>query len=182
MCVAKDIPTLYKDAIREIRTTILTLDLAKPTRANEQAVLSTVVHTIAVLNEMSSDWVAKHLPAAIEKVTTLNEINESMVASVIADTQADLLAVTQNIERRARMAVRQVFADSMRSSMFSGKEISADTLKAMRKTLSDAVSGGIITTDGQRWKPEGYVDALIQRKFAEAERQAIDNDALIDGR
>lgn len=79
-----------------------------------------------------------------EKIAKFSRINREMVAAAVADTQADVLAVTQNIERKVRIAVRQATADSLRGNMAKGvngsRTISRDILSGMKKTLGDSVN------------------------------------------
>jgi hypothetical protein len=195
----------YKDAVKRIRAELLSLDITDMARANTDAALREVARILASLNEESAAWVAKYVPEAgtagvIETLVALgvaesrkaaadiakfNRMNSRYVNAVIADTQADLLAVTQNVDRRVKAAVRQVTAESMRANMAAGingrRTINRDTLAGMRKTLGDAVDTGIIDAGGRRWKPEVYVDMVTRTKLAETERQTAINEAVQRG-
>jgi hypothetical protein len=195
----------YKDAIKRIRAELLSLDITDMSRTNTEAALREVARILALLNEESAAWVIKHVPEAgtagvIETLVALgvaesrkaaadiakfNRMNSRYVNAVIADTQADLLAVTQNVDRRVKAAVRQVTAESMRANMAAGingrRTINRDMLAGMRKTLGDAVDTGIIDAGGRRWKPEVYVDMVTRTKLAETERQTAINEAVQRG-
>lgn len=195
----------YKNAAARIQHELERLDLAGLSRANAQAALSEVSRILSSLNDESAEWVAANIPQAARDgvvrtlvaldvaktaeqaaaVVKFNRINSNMVAAAVADTQADLLAVTQNVDRRVRSAVRKVVADSMRASMTAGingrRTISADILGGLRKTLGDAVNTGIIDAAGRRWKPEVYVDMVARTKMAETYREATTNEALARG-
>lgn len=188
----------YKVAIAAILAELDRIDLANISRAIAAAALVEVTKILRNLNEEAAIWVAEQVPKVVqdgvlnalvsldvknaEKVAKFTKINRELVASVVADTQADLLAVTQNVERRVRTAVRQVTAESMRANMTKGingrRTISADILGGLRKKLGDSVNTGIIDSAGRRWQPHVYVDMVTRTKMAEAHRDATINEAV----
>ncbi|MEI2280696.1 phage minor capsid protein [Paenibacillus polysaccharolyticus] len=192
----------FKRAVLAIGTELSRLDTSDISRAHAKAALAEVAAILRELNTESAAWVAEYLPKAAtdgvaraivdlgvvstlaeaEKIVKFNRINREMVASAIADTQADLLAVTQNIDRRVRMAVRQATAESFRANMAAGingrRTINADTLAGIRKTLGQAADTGIIDAAGRRWKPEVYVDTVTRTKLNTAHRDATINEAI----
>lgn len=192
----------YKSAVRDILVELQRIDLSAASRAQAQATLKAVAEILADLNEESSAWVNASIPKAAtdgvaqaiiglgvvdtmeeaEKIVKFNRVNKELVASAIADTQADLLAVTQNIDRKVRAAVRQATADSFRANLAKGvngrRTISRDILDRMRQTLSNAVNTGIIDAAGRRWKPEVYVEMVTRTKMMSAHRDATMNEAL----
>lgn len=192
----------YKNAIRDIQAELSRLDLSAISRANAAAALASVAKILRALDEDAAAWVEENVPKAAtdgiiraiidlgaaetvadaEKIVKFNRANQSLIASVVADTQADLLAVTQNIDRRVRTAVRQVTAESMRANMARGingrRTISADILQRMRSTLGSSVETGIIDAAQRRWRPEVYVDMVARTKLSTAHRDATINEAL----
>lgn len=192
----------YKTAIRDINAELARMDLTDMSRAQTTAALAEVADILKSLNAESAEWVKTHVPVAVtdgiirtiidlgvvstvEEARTIvkfNRTNREMVAAVIADTQADLLAVTQNVDRRVRQAVRQAAADSMRANMSAGingrRTISADMLSRMRQTLGSAVNTGIIDSAGRRWKPEVYVETVVRTKMMRAQIEGTINEAL----
>lgn len=195
----------YKSAVREIMAELQRMDLSAASRAQAQATLKAVAEILAELNEESAAWVNANIPKAAtdgvaqaivglgvvdtmeeaEKIVKFNRVNKELVASAIADTQADLLAVTQNIDRKVRAAVRQATADSFRANLAKGvngrRTISRDILDRMRQTLGNAVNTGIIDAAGRRWKPEVYVEMVTRTKMMSAHRDATMNEALSRG-
>ncbi|GIP55256.1 phage minor capsid protein [Paenibacillus vini] len=192
----------YKEAVEAIKSELLRVDLSDMSRANSAAALAEVAKILSSLNEEASAWVEENIPKAItdgiirtiidlgaaetvieaEKIVKFNRANKELIASVVADTQADLLAVTQNIDRRVRQAVRQATAEAMRANLAKGingrRTISADILERMRKTLGSAVETGIIDSAGRRWKPETYCEMVTRTKMSSAHRDATINEAL----
>ena len=191
----------YKSAITAILAELDRIDIANMSRAVTAAALVEVTKILRDLNEESAAWVAENIPVAVrdgvltalvsldedvaETVVKFTKINRELVAAVVADTQADLLAVTKNVERRVRTAVRQVTAESMRANMAKGingrRTISADILAGLRKKLGDSVNTGIIDNAGRRWQPHVYVEMVTRTKMAESHREATFNEAIARG-
>lgn len=195
----------YKNALLSISAELSRLDLTAMSRANSRAALAEVADTLRSLNDESAAWVERYIPKAAtdgiartivalgaastleeaEQIVKFNRINREFVASAVADTQADLLAVTQNVDRRVKMAVRQATADSMRANLTRGingnRTLNADILQRMKKTLSSAVDTGIIDSAGRRWAPGTYVKMLTRTKMAATQRESTINEAVARG-
>ncbi|WP_434750251.1 phage minor capsid protein [Paenibacillus amylolyticus] len=194
--------TAYKRAILAIATELARLDISDISRAHAKAALAEVAAILRDLNTESGAWVAEYIPKATtdgvaraivelgvastlveaEKIVKFNRINRELVASAITDTQADLLAVTQNIDRRVRMAVRQATAESFRANMAAGingrRTINADILARIKQTLGQATDTGIIDSAGRRWVPQNYVEMVVRTKMLSAHRDATMNEAI----
>lgn len=192
----------YQVAIMEIFAELERYDLTDYQRANSRAVLAHVSEILSELNENAKSWVETNVPKAArqgvihtiyelgvvatlaeaERIYKFNRPNKEAIAAIIADTQADLLAVTQNVDRKVRAAVRQVTAEVMRHNMTRGingvKGIRREILAELRKRLGDAVNTGIIDAAGRRWKPNVYVDMLSRTKLMETYHTAKTNEAL----
>lgn len=188
----------YKRAVRDIYQTLDRIDISNMTRAQSAATLKEVAEVLSSLNEESAAWVAENIPVAVrngaltalvaldvkdaEKITAFSRLNKELIEAVVADTQSDLLAVTQNIDRKVRTTIRQVTAESMRANMtrgISGRQtMNRDILEGLRKKLGDAVNTGIVDAAGRRWKPEVYVDMVARTKMTHAHREATINEAV----
>lgn len=188
----------YKRAVRDIYRTLDRIDISNMTRAQSAATLKEVAEILVSLNEESAAWVAENIPVAVrngaltalvaldvkdaEKITAFSRLNRELVEAAVADTQADLLAVTQNIDRKVRTTIRQVTAESMRANMtrgISGRQtMNRDIIEGLRKKLGDAVNTGIVDAAGRRWKPEVYVDMVTRTKMMHAHREATINEAV----
>lgn len=185
----------YKQAVTRILAELNRIDLTDISRANSAAALTEVSRILTDLNAESAAWVAENIPKAamtgvtsalteigVDSIARFSRINSEMVKAVVADTQADLLAVTQNVERRVRTAVRQVTADSMRANMSAGingsRTMNRDILAGLRKTLGDSVITGIIDASGRRWRPEVYVNMVTGTKMMRAQIDATINEAV----
>ncbi|MCD9024323.1 phage minor capsid protein [Cohnella silvisoli] len=188
----------YKAAITSILAELNRMDVTEMSRANSSAALAEVATILSGLNAESAAWVAENIPLAardgvVNALTSLkienpgaapqfNRMNSEMVKAAVADTQSDLLAVTQNVERRVRSAVRQVTGESMRANTAAGiigrRTISRDILDGLRKKLGDSVNTGIIDAAGRRWRPEVYVEMVTRTKMAITHREATVNEAI----
>lgn len=192
----------YQLAIMEILAELERYDLTDFQRANSRAVLAHISEILSELNEKATEWVNTNVPKAArqgvvhtiyelgivatlaeaERIFKFNRPNREAIAAIIADTQADLLAVTQNVDRKVRAAVRQVTAEVLRHNMTKGingvKGIRREILAELRKRLGDSVNTGIIDAAGRRWKPRTYVDMLTRTKLMETYHTAKTNEAL----
>jgi hypothetical protein len=195
----------YKRAVNDILRELNSVDLTDFQRANALAVLKDIADILSELDDNAMAWVEENIPKAaldgvasaimalgvaetIDEARTIakfNRLNRELVKAVVADTQADLLAVTQNISRKVKAAVRQTVAESMRANMTRGingrRTISTDIVTDMRKRLGDAVNTGIIDAAGRRWKPEVYADMVVRTKMMEAHKEATRNEAISRG-
>lgn len=195
----------YKRAVNDILRELNSVDLTDFQRANAQAVLKDIADILAKLDDNASAWVEENIPKAaldgvartivalgvantIEEARTIakfNRLNRELVKAVVADTQSDLLAVTQNMNRKVKSAIRQAVAESMRANMTRGingrRTISADIVSDMRKRFGDAVNTGIIDAAGRRWKPEAYADMVTRTKMMQAHKEATRNEAIARG-
>ncbi|WP_046214776.1 phage minor capsid protein [Paenibacillus wulumuqiensis] len=124
---------------------------------------------------------ARSLLEAADKAK-LNKPNREMLALMIQQTNADVLQVTNNMDRRMKLVIQQTLAESLRSNFSQGVNtsgsIAQDVLARLRRTAGVALDTGIVDAAGRRWKPEVYVEMLVQTKMAETARQATINDAL----
>jgi len=193
---------MYKNALLAISAELSRLDLTDISRANSKAALAEVAAILRGLNTESAAWVDRYIPLAAtdgvalaivqlgaaetleeaQKIVKFNRINREFVASAVADTQADLLAVTNNVSRRVKQVVRQVTSDSMRANLTRGingnRTLNADILQRMKSTLGSAVDTGIIDAAGRRWRPETYVEMLTRTKMGATQRESTINEAV----
>jgi len=115
------------------------------------------------------------------KVVKFNTANKRLVDAAIADTQADILAVTQNIERQAKLAIRKATAEAVRHKLTRGINATQDLSKEIRQRIIKATDVAIIDARGNRWKVGTYADMLARTKMMNAHREASINEALSEG-
>jgi hypothetical protein len=192
----------YKRAVLAISTELSRLDVSEISRANAKLALAEVAKILRSLDADSAAWAERYIPLAAtdgvvramvdlgaapsveeaQKIAKFTRINREYVAAAVADTQADLLAVTQNIDRRVKQAIRQAAGESMRANLTKGvngqRTIQRDMLAQMRKTLGSAVETGIVDAAGRRWKPEVYVEMAARTKMNVTHREATVNEAV----
>ncbi|MGC4375796.1 phage minor capsid protein [Fictibacillus sp. Mic-4] len=201
----EEIVRTYKRAVTEILAELERFDITDYSRANAQATLKSIADILTSLNEESAKWVAENIPLAVrtgvaeaivalgvvstlaeaQQIVKFNRVNKALVEAVIADTQADLLAVTQNVDRKVKATIRQVVSEAMRNNLAKGvngrRTINYDTLEGLRKKLGNAVNTGIIDAAGRRWKPEVYVDTVTRTKMMRTTIEASSNEAASRG-
>ncbi|QHZ49021.1 phage minor capsid protein [Bacillus sp. NSP9.1] len=188
----------YQDAVHDILAELERVDIDNFRRANAKATLDSIAEILSELDDKSKAWVEKNIPKAardgvintivslgvaetVEKaaqIASFSRLNKEMVAAAVADTQADLLAVTQNIDRKTKAAVRKAVSDSMRYHMTRGTNGRRTIASDIRNTLQQSVKTGIIDAAGRRWRPEVYADMAVRTKMMETYRQATTNESL----
>lgn len=201
----RDIATLvqyFRQALAEIEAELMRVDLTDFRRANAVAVQKQIRAILDSLDEKSLAWVDAKIPEATEdgivnsimalgvadttedarKIASFNQLNRTLIETAVADTQADLLQVTQNVERKVRTAIRQAMAESMRSNMTQGvngaQTIKRDFLAEARKILGDSINTGIIDASNRRWRPEVYAEMVTRTKLHATYREATQNEAI----
>jgi len=114
-------------------------------------------------------------------VASFSAVNEAMLAAKIADTQKDILTLTQNMERSTKAAIQQAYSTKLREQLMSGsnsyRQLKGNVTRELTKTLDAA----IIDNAGRTWKTKDYVDMLVQTKMMHAHREASRNKALEEG-
>lgn len=194
-----EITRSFGNAIDDIKREVERMDL---TNAGANSTIKKIGGIFGGLREKASGWVSRVFPKAArdgvtralsvlgigrnrEDVPPLNRANSEMAKATTEDTYADLLVVTQNIDRRTKTAIRKAVAEAMRANMASGingrRTINADTAAQIRKDLGAAVDNAIIDAAGRRWKVETYVDMVTRTKLMQATNDATINEALDRG-
>lgn len=201
----RDIETLvkyFRKALVEVESELLRMDITDFRRANAVATQKQIRAILDDLDKKVVAWTQSTIPKAVEsgivqsmlalevvntvedalKVLKFNRLNKTLIDIAIADTQADLLQITQNIERKTRIAVRQAMSEAMRSNMTEGvngvRTIRKDFLAEARRLLGDSINTGIVDARNRRWKPEIYADMVTRTKLHATYREATMNDAL----
>lgn len=193
-----EITQSFGGAIDDIKREVERMEL---TNAGAKSTIKKIGGIFGNLREKASSWVERVFPkAAREGVTRaldvigigrskgeppLNRANSEIVAAASEDTYADLLVVTQNIDRRTKAAIRRAVAETMRANMAAGvngrRTINAETAAQIRKDLGAAVDNAIIDAAGRRWKVETYVDMVTRTKLMQTTNDATINEALDRG-
>ncbi|UKS30166.1 phage minor capsid protein [Paenibacillus sp. HWE-109] len=193
-----EITAAFRSATQEIRDELSRVDIVDLSYPKARPHLVRISTILADLFAKVSDMVARlfskaasdGIQRAMDALGTpgkpsISRINSNMLVAVTEDTQADLLAVTQNIDRRTKVAVRRAVAESMRGNMTAGingrKTISRDILARIKKTLAEPTSNGIVDAAGRRWKPEVYAEVVTRTKAMYAHMETTTNEALERG-
>jgi hypothetical protein len=192
----------YREALQKVSNELNRIDLTNFERANLIVVQKEIADVLAELDVRTSAWVASMIPKATEdgiiasimalgvaetveearRIVVFNRLNRDFIKTAVADTQDDLLQVSQNINRKVRTTIRQVTAEAMRSNLTQGinttDSIKRDLLRVLRERLGDSINTGIIDAAGRRWRPEVYAETVVQTKLAQVQRESAVNDAL----
>jgi hypothetical protein len=192
----------YREALQKITNELNRIDLTNFERAQLLVVQKEIADVIADLDVRTKAWVASMIPKAAEdgiiysimalgvaetvaeaqKIVTFNRLNREFIKTAVADTQDDLLQISQNVDRKVRTAIRQVTAEAMRSNLTQGinttDSVKRDILRNLKERLGDSINTGIIDSMGRRWRPEVYAETVVQTKLAQTQRESAVNDAL----
>jgi len=149
---------------------------------SEQAVTNAALNGIA--DSLFTLGLAKTYAEA-RSIATLSTLNQAYLTAQIADTQADILAVTQNVDRQTRALISRVYAEQLRAQLSTGSNSIRQTKSAVSANLQRELKGradtAIVDAAGRRWKVRDYVDMLAQTKAMQAHREASRNTALEEG-
>lgn len=192
----------YEDALQSINFELMRFDLSAMERANVIAIQADIASILKELNGNASAWITKYIPIAVadgvartvvslgavetieeaKAIVRFNRLNRELVKTAVADTQADLLQVTQNVSRKVRTTIRQVTGEVMRQNLTQGINATAslkrDIVRELRTQLGDSLSTGIIDAAGRKWKPQVYVEMDVKTKMAAAQREAAINEGV----
>lgn len=192
----------YEDALQSINLELIRFDLTAIERANILALQADIADILKELNGKASAWITRYIPIAVgdgiartivslnatktieeaKAIVRFNRLNRELVRTTVADTQSDLLQVTQNVERRIRNTVRQVTGEVMRHNLTQGinatQSLNREIMRDLRTRLGDSLNTGIIDAAGRRWKPQVYVDTVVRTKMASAQREAVINEGV----
>ena len=192
---------VYEQALKDVQAELNSLFLTDFERAQILAVEKNIRAILSDTAEYAEEWSAVAITMAategiaatifaLELVETYDEalkiakfsrVNKRLVDAVIADTQADLLAVTQNVERQAKLAIRRATAEAMRSQLAKGVNATQNLSKAIRDNIVQATDVAIIDRRGRRWKVGDYADVIARTKMMEAHKEASINEAIAEG-
>jgi len=195
----------YVKALEQIRNELYRLDLTDFQRANALAVMKSIIEILRELDGETADWINEAIPKAAEdgiiraiialgivdtveqaaNLVKFNRINKELVKAVVADTQDNLLAVTQNMEKRIIVAIRKSTAEVMRANVTKGvngtSTLTGELLKEIRKNLDAAADTSIINAAGARRRLKDYVEMVVRTKMMEAHKEATMNEAVQRG-
>lgn len=191
----------FEQALKDVQRELDTLFLTDFERAQIIAVEKSISNILSDMTKYGDEWASVTMTTAATegiassiyalglastfkdalKVVKFNTTNKRLVDAAIADTQADLLAVTQNIERQAKLAIRKATAEAMRYKLTRGINATQDISKEIRQRIVKATDVAIIDARGNRWKVGNYADMLARTKMMHAHREAAINEALSEG-
>lgn len=192
----------YERSLRDIQAELNTLFLTDFERAQILAVEANIKAILTDLRKYGNAWTSETMTKAARdgvastiyslgltdtfeealKIAKFNGVNRTLVDAIIADTQADLLAVTQNVERRTRAAVRQVTADVLREKAAAGvngiQSIQQAITKGLRDKLGSAADSAIRDSAGRQWRLKPYAEMLARTKMMQAHLESSINEAI----
>lgn len=191
----------YESALKDVQSELKGLMLTDFKRAQVVATEKEIQRILSDISKYGDEWatvamtdsaregiastlytlgLAKTMDEAL-KMAKFNQINRRLVNAAIADTQADLLAVTQNVDRQAKLAIRRATAEALRATLTRGDNATSQIAKNIRDQITAATDVAIIDARGRRWKLSDYTDMLASTKMMHAHREAAMTEALARG-
>lgn len=138
--------------------------------AAESSVEEAIVASLLMLG------IASTVEEALEQ-TKLTRKQTALLDYAVESLQADLKAVTANLERQTRTVIRKSYTDSIkRTATQSQTEIS----RAAKQMLADA-DIAIVDKAGRRWKTTTYIDMLANTRLMDSYREAVATDGVTRG-
>lgn len=197
----KELIKFYEDALKDIQAELNSLFLTDLQRAEILATEKRIREIIKETNEEVTKWSTAALTIAglagvaatlyaLGRTKTYDKAlseakfsrtNQRFLNAAIADTQADLLAVTQNVERQAKLAIRKATAESFRRTITRDNNATETISRDVRRSIINATDVAIIDRAGRRWKVGTYADMVAKTKLAEIHRDTSITSALEEG-
>lgn len=191
----------YKRALKEIRITMQDVFLDDMSRGNMLLAEEQIERIIRNLEEtavgIASELYEKAVTDGIERtlyetglaktlkeargMVRFGELNQPLIEAVISDTQADMLAITQNVNRRTKQIMRQALSAGMREQYAQGGGRGQDVVRAVMRKLDKDINVAIIDAAGRKWKTETYVKMAVQTNAMNAHREAAKNTGIEEG-
>lgn len=191
----------YEQALKEVQAELNSLFLTDFERAQIIAVEKQIRNILSDTSKYAEEWAtAAMTTAGLEgvaatifalelvdtyedalKIAKFNRANKRLIDAAIADTQADLLAVTQNVERQAVLAIRRATAEAMRLQLAKGVNATQNLSKAIRDQIVKAADVSIIDAASRKWRLSTYCDMLARTKMQQAHREASITEGLSEG-
>lgn len=194
----KKVVKAYKKALKDVQSEVNSLFLTDFERAKIRVAEENIRIILSDTTKYTDEWASVAITKSAHegvastiyslglvatfdealKLASFNRPNRLLIEAAIADTQADLLAMTQNIDRQAKIAIRKATAEAMRSTLTRGNNASQEIAKAIRQRIVAATDVAIIDRAGRRWKVGNYADVIARTNMMNAHREATINEAL----
>lgn len=197
----KRLTKAYEKALKDVQKEIKSVYLTDYKRAQLVAIEKNISVILSDIAEYAQEWASASISqaaldgiaatmvssGAVEtldealKLAKFNQANRRFVEAAIADTQADLLAVTQNMNRQAKLAIRKATAEATRAMLTRGDNAVGQLSREIRKQIEKSADMAIIDAAGRRWKVGHYTDVIASTNLFNAHREASINEALSEG-
>lgn len=188
----------YEKAMRSVSNELLRLGLTNFERAQIVATMAEIKRILKELDNNASQWTEVSIEKAVtdgvvrslvalglaetaqeaENIVKFNKLNRDLIKTAVADTQDDLLQISQNVDRRVRTAIRKATAESLRSNLTQGINGTASLKRDILSQLGEATKVGIVYSNGHKFKPNDYVEMAVRTKMSRTHTEATINDAL----
>lgn len=201
----------YKRAYKSILDSIVELRNTAPEEIyqREASLLRQIQVVLTQLNEYNRQWCEAEIAKAFQGgaayallsageamtlVEAMRNVQFSMLQqrtseAMVADTMNDLLAATQNTERRIKQIVRQVVGDVIRRNAMKRTDMyrnRREIFEGLTKAgLSEKVTKdgfvGIIDKAGRKWDVNRYAKMIAKTKLQQAHIEGVRTEGIKRG-
>lgn len=203
--LVEELLAIFSDSLKEIRSLLKDLYIEDVSNINVEEYEKQLQAVLEELTKKTDIWAetamklavihgVAHATFSIDELKTIEDaleivegkelakIHTDYMSAAIADTQSDLLAVTNNVSRKTKALIRKVVADTLRKQLVKGdtsvRQSQALLDKALRQQLKEAADSVIVDAAGRKWKLKTYVDMVARTKSMIVSRDSTINEAL----
>jgi hypothetical protein len=119
-----------------------------------------------------------------KRIASFNQVNQKLVNQAVADTQQDVLAISQYIDKNVRNSIRNIAATVIRENLAQGygrRTITDEMRKRvekLQKDLEGAADVAIRDNANRVWKAETYTHMLARTKLMNVYNDSTTNEAV----
>jgi hypothetical protein len=208
----KNLVNNYKKAFQDVLLELISLigmENSELSLKKQREILLFITQVITELEKQNQDWVEDEIAKAFilgqaatlmqigiakDLKTASKTISESgykkyVLDAVISDTMEDLLAATENTDKRTKKMVRDVFSEVMKQQRIQNKgrkTIEKEVGQILSKKIIEEQMKknafiGIVDKSGRKWQLEKYISMAVRTKILESYRQGVITEALERG-
>lgn len=198
----------YTKALKAIQKELLSVDIFTLSKAaHAYALQESIRQTLHGLNKDAYEWANANIPDAAlngvatalyslglaetleeaDKIAKFNKTNQRLVNAAVADTQKDILAISQYIDKNLRNKIRNIAATVIREKLTQGygmrtiRNEMTKRIEKLQKELSDSADAVIRDNANRVWKTEHYTEMLARTKLTNVYNEATTNEAVSRG-
>lgn len=198
---------LYKKALKEIQKELGRADVTNLSRANSYALMRSIQGRLIELDKEAVKWIRENIPEATKQgaasalvslgyvdtieeamlIARFNQTNRLLVEAAVAQSQKDVLAITQNMNVQIQKKIRQITLKAISENITLGYGMKTirnemrEKIKKLQEELQDSANVAIIDSANRKWTVEHYTEMLARTKLTQIHTEATRNEAVDRG-